>query len=79
MTPVLVTGANRGLGLEFVRQYAENGARVFATARTPGKADALLDLAGASQGKVAVHALDVASDASVAHLAAEIIGSPSTF
>jgi NAD(P)-dependent dehydrogenase (short-subunit alcohol dehydrogenase family) len=69
---VLITGANRGLGLEFVRQYAAEGARVLACARRPGEAKALLDLAAASKGKVTVHPLDVASDASVAHLAADI-------
>ncbi len=72
MTSVLVTGANRGLGLEFVRQYAADGARVFACARHPGEAKAILDIAAPSKGKVTVHPLDVGSDASVAHLASEI-------
>lgn len=76
MTTVLITGANRGLGLEFVRQYASNGARVFACARVPGQAKALLDLAAASQGKISVHPLDVASDASVTHLSDELAGKP---
>lgn len=73
---VLITGANRGLGLEFVRQYAAEGARVLACARHPGEAKALLDLAAASKGKVTVHPLDVASDASVTHLAADIGAEP---
>ncbi|MBL9096311.1 MAG: SDR family oxidoreductase [Alphaproteobacteria bacterium] len=72
MTTLLVTGANRGLGLEFVRQYAAAGARILACARHPGEAKALLDLAAASKGKVTVHPLDVSSDASVAHLAGEV-------
>jgi NAD(P)-dependent dehydrogenase (short-subunit alcohol dehydrogenase family) len=72
MTTVLVTGANRGLGLEFVRQYAAPGARVLACARHPAGAKGLLDLAAASNGKVTVHPLDVSSDASVAHLKAEL-------
>jgi NAD(P)-dependent dehydrogenase (short-subunit alcohol dehydrogenase family) len=38
---VLVTGANRGIGLELARNYAERGWTVIATARKPGKADAL--------------------------------------
>jgi NAD(P)-dependent dehydrogenase (short-subunit alcohol dehydrogenase family) len=33
MPKVLVTGANRGLGLEFARQYSEDGWDVIATAR----------------------------------------------
>lgn len=51
---VLITGANRGLGLEFVRQYAAAGWRVVATCRNPGAADALAAL------PVEVAALDVA-------------------
>jgi len=76
MTTVLITGANRGLGLEFVRQYARDGARVFACARVPGQATVLLDLAAASNGKITVHPVDVASDASVSHLKAEIGDQP---
>ena len=37
---VLITGANRGIGLELARQYAEKGWGVIATARNPGGADA---------------------------------------
>jgi NAD(P)-dependent dehydrogenase (short-subunit alcohol dehydrogenase family) len=42
---VLITGGNRGLGLEFVRQYAADGWRVIATARRPEAADQLQALA----------------------------------
>ena len=45
---VLITGANRGLGLEFVRQYAAGGWRVIATARDPGAASELRKLATGS-------------------------------
>ena len=38
---VLVTGAGRGLGLEFVRQYATDGWTVLATVRDPDRAGAL--------------------------------------
>ena len=41
----LITGANRGIGLEFARQLAEAGEQVIATARNPKGAEALLDLA----------------------------------
>ena len=32
---ILITGSNRGIGLEFVNQYAQNGWNVIATSRTP--------------------------------------------
>ena len=38
MPTVLITGANRGLGLEFVRVYAENKWTVLATCRKPSEA-----------------------------------------
>jgi hypothetical protein len=41
---VLVTGANRGLGLEFARQYKEAGSRVIGTARNPDEAEELAAL-----------------------------------
>ncbi|MBL6853646.1 MAG: SDR family oxidoreductase [Alphaproteobacteria bacterium] len=64
MTTVLVTGANRGLGLEFVRQYAEDGADVIACCREPEKAAALNALAK-SKKSVTVMALDVRDPKSV--------------
>ena len=42
---VLVTGANRGIGFEFVKQFAELGYRVIATCRNPAKADDLIAFA----------------------------------
>jgi NAD(P)-dependent dehydrogenase (short-subunit alcohol dehydrogenase family) len=71
---VLITGANRGLGLEFVKQYAEEGAMVFACCRDPREAPGLRKLSDASGGKISLHALEVTSDASVAALAASFAG-----
>jgi NAD(P)-dependent dehydrogenase (short-subunit alcohol dehydrogenase family) len=65
MANVAITGAGRGIGLELVKQYAENGDRVFALCRSPGNAMDLNALASASGGKVTVHAMDVGDDASV--------------
>ncbi|MDO8894072.1 MAG: SDR family NAD(P)-dependent oxidoreductase, partial [Nitrosomonas sp.] len=45
MRTALITGTNRGIGLEFVRQYAKDGWRVFACCRNPATAEALNRLA----------------------------------
>jgi NAD(P)-dependent dehydrogenase (short-subunit alcohol dehydrogenase family) len=70
MPTVLITGANRGLGLDFTRQYAADGWRVHATCRDPAAADALDTVAG----DIVIHALDVADVASVEALAAALDG-----
>jgi len=57
---VLVTGANRGLGLEWVRQLVGSVDRLFATCRRPDDADALRELANRHPDTIAVFALDVA-------------------
>lgn len=68
----LVTGANRGLGLEFVRQLLAAGSHVVATCRQPGKATALNTLAGEHPGRLHVLPLDVADARSRAELAREL-------
>jgi len=60
----LVTGANRGLGLEFVRQLLARGDRVVAACRHPGKATALNHLVGEHPGRLHVLPLDVADEKS---------------
>lgn len=72
----VITGANRGIGLELVRQVAARGHEVDATARDPGKATELAALAKASDGRVRVHACDVASDASVSVFAKTLSEGP---
>ena len=69
---VLVTGANRGIGLEFVRQYAGDGCRVIACCRDPLKATALTTLAASSGGKVSLQALDVSDFSQIERLASEL-------
>ena len=68
----LVTGANRGLGLEFTRQLLARGDHVVATARHPGRASALNALAGAHPGRLHVLPLDVASGKSRHELVQEL-------
>ena len=65
---VFITGANRGLGLEFARQYAAKGWNVIASCRQPEQAEGLKTLA-AEFDQVAVERLDVTSDAQVRTLA----------
>ena len=67
---VLITGANRGLGLEFARQYAAAGWTVIATARTPETATGLKAL------DLPVMQLDVADAESVTALARDLGGQP---
>ncbi len=62
---VLITGASRGLGLEFARQYAADGWRVIATCRQPKAAKGLT----AIKGDVRVRALDVTDPAQARALA----------
>jgi NAD(P)-dependent dehydrogenase (short-subunit alcohol dehydrogenase family) len=76
MPTVLITGANRGLGLEFTRQYAGDGWRVFACCRDPDRADALQAAANDNPGAVSVHALDVTDHGRIDALARELHDQP---
>lgn len=58
MPNVLVTGANRGLGLTWTRQYAEAGWEVFATCRHPAEARDLQRLAE-RRPNISIHRLDI--------------------
>ncbi len=66
---VLVTGANRGIGLELVRQYAASGWRVIACCRNSLSATTLHGLTLSSGGRVTVHELDVADFSQIERLA----------
>jgi NAD(P)-dependent dehydrogenase (short-subunit alcohol dehydrogenase family) len=74
MALILVTGANRGIGLEFTRQFVDRGDRVIATARDPESARDLRALASGHPGAIEIHALDVVDAASVAALARALHG-----
>jgi NAD(P)-dependent dehydrogenase (short-subunit alcohol dehydrogenase family) len=74
MPTALITGANRGLGLEFARQYAADGWQVYAACRNLKSASELHRLADASGHKLRILALDVTNPASVKAAAAELDG-----
>jgi NAD(P)-dependent dehydrogenase (short-subunit alcohol dehydrogenase family) len=69
MPTVFISGANRGLGLEFARQYSADGWQVIGGCRDPDKAAALAAIAG-----VEVVRLDVADEASIASVAQALDG-----
>jgi NAD(P)-dependent dehydrogenase (short-subunit alcohol dehydrogenase family) len=72
---VLVTGASRGIGFELVRQYAEAGWTVIATARRPQESKNLVELAGRLRN-VRLEALDVVDASSIAALQQRLAGQP---
>lgn len=72
MPTVLITGANRGLGLEFVRSFAAEGWRVHACARNVEKAKSVKAL----EGDIVCHKLDVTNGLKVASLARSLAEEP---
>jgi NAD(P)-dependent dehydrogenase (short-subunit alcohol dehydrogenase family) len=68
---VLISGANRGLGLEFVRQYLADGWRVIAGCRDTSNAK---DLDALQSDRLRICALDVADHASIEHAARTLEG-----
>jgi len=75
MKTVLITGANRGIGLEHTRRYAERGARIFATARKPDEADELAALAK-RHAEIKVLAYDASDNGAAAALKDRIGSAP---
>ncbi|NHJ49904.1 MAG: SDR family oxidoreductase [Asgard group archaeon] len=59
MKAILITGSNRGLGQEFVKQYLEKGNVIIATCRNPGKAIGLQHLSRLFPETLSIFQLDV--------------------
>ena len=74
MPSVLITGANRGLGLELASQYLSAGWRVYAGCRHPAAAEELVELARRKPELITVFAVDVTRPESVAAAAASLRG-----
>jgi NAD(P)-dependent dehydrogenase (short-subunit alcohol dehydrogenase family) len=71
MNSVLVTGSNRGLGLQWARQYTSEGWRVYAGCRFPEQADDLQRLAAAN-ASLSIHRLDVTRADEARQMAADL-------
>lgn len=74
MERVLITGANRGIGLEFARQYAVRGAMVFAGCRCPEQATDLRQLSDHHPGQLVILPLVITDQASIERSAAIVSG-----
>ncbi len=70
---ILVTGSNRGIGLELVKQYADAGWRVYACCRKPELASELNQLSD-NNAQISVHALDVSDTSQINVLEKELKG-----
>lgn len=68
MTKVLITGANRGIGLALARGYATDGADVIACCRDAARAEALEEFAATASGRLTIMELNVADQASISRL-----------
>lgn len=73
MATVLITGANRGLGLEFCKQYAKDGWTVIACCRKPEQSTALKNLAQ-QYAVIQIESLDVANFAHIDALSEKLSG-----
>jgi NAD(P)-dependent dehydrogenase (short-subunit alcohol dehydrogenase family) len=71
---VLITSANRGLGLEFAAQYLAAGWHVYAACRQPKPAEKLQRLAQNAKNRVAIVAMDVTNASSIDRAAKKIDG-----
>lgn len=74
MPSALITGANRGLGFEFARQYLVDGWQVYAACRDPASASELRRLTETSDDKLRMLAMDVTDPASIDAAATELDG-----
>jgi len=72
----MITGASRGIGLEFVRQYLADGYKVYATCHKIAGAEHLMALPSNGRGKIDVIEMDVTNAAQVKAVAKRLNGIP---
>jgi len=75
MKTILITGANRGLGLEFVRQLAQDETTIIACCRNPQEADELSAYAEEKKN-IVMEALDVRDDQQISNLVKKLHNQP---
>lgn len=71
MKRVLITGSNRGIGLEFTRQYLESGYRVYATCRRPAEANAL-HMLRELHDRLSIHRFDITVQEDLSNISQEL-------
>ena len=76
MSSVLITGANRGLGLEFTRQYLKDGWEVYAFCRHPDKAADLSAMDADSRGNIQLREMDIGNKEQIEAAAKELKNLP---
>ena len=76
MPSILITGANRGLGLEFCRQYLAEGWLVHACCRTPATAHDLIAAGATGTGQLHMHVMDVGEPEQIEAVAHALDGQP---
>ena len=76
MPSVLITGANRGLGLEFTRQYLKDGWEVHAFCRQPDKAAELGAMVAESRGNIQLREMDIGNKEQIEAAAKELKNLP---
>tara|TARA_Y100000994_G_scaffold175776_1_gene145043 strand:- start:97 stop:807 length:711 start_codon:yes stop_codon:yes gene_type:complete len=72
MATILITGANRGIGLEYVRQYQAQGAVIHACCRNPEEASDLQNIALNSKGNISIHRMEVTNSEQINTLASTL-------
>ena len=76
MKTILITGANRGIGLELTKQYLHDDWKVFACCRDPGKAHELAKLHANFPQSCEIHALEMSDDSQIEKLAKKLAEQP---
>jgi NAD(P)-dependent dehydrogenase (short-subunit alcohol dehydrogenase family) len=76
MKNVFITGTNRGLGLELVTQYLDQGRKVFATCRDRSKANELESLRKSAEGRLEILEVNLFSDESINEVSKSFLNQP---